>query len=429
VIFPPLFSEVADPRNPNKITYPLASLAFAGVMMFLCRLEARRQIGLLLRNGPSVDKFQALFGVESFPHGDTLNEAFSKLVPDQVQDVICTLSRTLIRKKILYAYRLLDTYFVVSIDGTGTLSFSERHCPYCLTRTQNGKTLYYHNVLEAKLVTPNGFALSLMTEFIENPGENPTKQDCELKAFYRLAQRLKKQFPRLPILLTMDGLFAGGPTFDLSQRYGWKFMIVLKDHDLPSVNEEFVALSKLQPENQFSWLTGKNAEVNQDLRWVEDISYVDSESKEHTLSVIECLETKPDHKGEKNTTKFKWVTNYKVSANNVTTLANDGGRIRWKVENEGFNVQKNGGYGLEHAYTNNPTSAKVFYFLLQIAHMLAQLLYKGDLLKKAFPAGFGSAKNLAFRLLEAWRNARLTTDAIETMLHPRFQIRFYFDTS
>ena len=59
-------------------------------------------------------------------------------------------------------------------------------------------------------------------------------------------------------------------------------------------------------------------------------------------------------------------------------------------------------YGLEHAYTNNPTSAKIFYFLLQIAHMLAQLLEKGDLLKKAFPAGFGSEKNLAFRLLEAW---------------------------
>jgi hypothetical protein len=419
VVFPPLFSDVADPRNPKKITYPLASLAFAGVMMFLCRLEARRQIGLLLRNGPSIDKFQALFGVESFPHGDTLNRAFSKLDPDQGQDVLCTMAKTLIRKKVLYAYRLLDTYFVLS----------KRHCPYCLTRTHNGKTLYYHNVLEAKLVTPNGFAFSLMTEFIENPGENPTKQDCELKAFYRLAERLKKQLPRLPILLTMDGLFAGGPTFDLCQRYGWKFMIVLKDSDLASVNEEFAALSKLQPENHLAWLTGQNAEVNQDFRWVTDISYVDSDSREHTLSVIECLETKSDHKGDEKTTKFKWVTNYKVSARNVTTLANDGGRIRWKVENEGFNVQKNGGYGLEHAYTNHPTSAKIFYFLLQIAHMLAQLLYKGDLLKKAFPAGFGSEKNLAFRLLEAWRNARLNRDAIETMLHPRFQIRFYFDTS
>ena len=158
--------------------------------MFLCRLEARRQIGLLLRNGPSVDKFQALFGVESFPHGDTLNQAFSKLDPDQGQDVVCTMTKTLIRKKVLYAYSLLDTYFVVSIDGTGTLSFSKRHCPYCLTRTHNGKTLYYHNVLEAKLVTKNGFAFSLMTEFIENPGENPTKQDCELNAFYRLAEQL-----------------------------------------------------------------------------------------------------------------------------------------------------------------------------------------------------------------------------------------------
>lgn len=429
MIFPPLFSGVTDPRNPNKITYPLASLAFAGVMMFLCRLEARRQIGLLLRNGPSVDKFQALFGVETFPHGDTLNEAFSKLDPDQGQDVVSTMTKALIRKKVLYDYRLLDTYFVVGIDGTGTLSFSERHCPYCLTRTHNGKTLYYHNVLEAKLLTHTGLAFSLMTEFIENPGQNPTKQDCELKAFYRLGERLKKQFPRLPILLTMDGLFAGGPTFDLCQMYGWKFMIVLKDKDLPSVNEEFDALLKLQGKNRFHWRTGKNAEIKQDLRWVEDISYLDSNSREHTLSVIECMETKPDFQGKEKRTKFKWITNHKVSANNVITLANNGGRIRWKVENEGFNVQKNGGYGLEHAYSNNPTSAKIFYFLLQIAHMLAQLLYNGDLLKKAFPGGFGSAKNLAFRLLEAWRNARLTKDAIEEMLRLRFQIRLYFDTS
>jgi len=429
VVFPPLFSDVADPRNPKKITYPLASLAFAGVMMFLCRLQARRQIGLLLRNGPSVDKFQALFGIETFPHGDTLNEAFCRLNADQWQDVVCRMIKTLIRKKILYACRLLDTYFVVSIDGTGTLSFSERHCPYCLARTHNGNTLYYHNVLEAKLVTANGFAFSLMTEFIENPAENPTKQDCELKAFYRLAEQLKKKFPHLPILLTLDGLFAGGPTFDLCQRYGWKFMVVLKDNDLPSVNEEFAVLLKLQTENRFCWRTGKNAEIKQDLRWIEDISYKDSQRREHILSVIECMETKPGHKEQKKTTKFKWVTNYKVSANNVASLANDGGRIRWKVENEGFNVQKNGGYGLEHAYTNNPTSAKIFYFLLQIAHMLAQLLYKGNLLKKAFPKGFGSAKNLAFRLLEAWRNARLCKDAIETMLNLHFQIRFYFDTS
>ena len=398
-------------------------------MMFLCRLGARRQIGLLLRNGPSIEKFQALFGVDTFPHGDTLDDTFAKLDPDQVQDVVSGMTEILIRKKVLYPYRLLDTYFVVAIDATGNLTFSERHCPYCLTRTQNGKTLYYHNVLEAKLVTPNGFAFSLMTEFIENPDQNPTKQDCELKAFYRLARRLKNRIPRLPILLSLDGLFACGPVFELCKNYAWKFMIVLKDSDLPSVNEEFRALSKLQPENQLSWRTGKNLEIKQALQWVDDISYLDSNSTEHTLSVIECLETKPDDKGTKKTTKFKWATNCSVSDKKVIPLANEGGRIRWKVENEGFNVQKTGGYGLEHAYTNDPTSAKIFYFLLQLAHMLAQLILKGSLLKNAFPAGFGSAKNLAFRLLEAWRNARLTKNAIMEMLQLRFQIRFYFDSS
>jgi hypothetical protein len=426
VVFPPLFANVTDPRDPTKILYPLQSLAFAGVTMFLFHLKARRQIGLLLRNGSSVIKFQALFGVESFPHGDTLEATFSNLETDQIQTVVTGMTETLIRKKVLYSYRLLGIYFIVAIDGTGTISFSRRHCPHCLTRTRNGKTFYYHPVLEAKLLTSNGFAFSLMTEFIENPGDKATKQDCELKAFYRLAERLKTRLPRLPILLSMDGLFAGGPTFDLCRRYGWKFIIVLKDDDLPSVNEEFDALSKLQPENRLVWRTGKEAQIKPRRRrgWVDDIAYVDSLKKEHTLSAIECLETKPDKEGQRKTTKFKWITNCHVSCKNVTTLSNDGGRMRWKIENEGFNVQKKGGYELEHAYTNNPNSAKVFYLLLQIAHLLAQLLYKATLLKRDFPGGFGSAKNLAFRLLEAWRNARMTQRDIAAALQKRFQIRF-----
>ncbi len=424
MVFPSLFSHVTEPRNSLKIFYPLASLAFAGVILFLFQLKARRQIGLLLRNGPSVYKFQALFGVERFPHGDTLEATFSNLKAEQIQMVVSGMTETLIRKKVLYSYRLFGIYFIVAIDGTGTISFSRRHCPHCLTRTRNGKTLYYHPVLEAKLITSNGFAFSLMTEFIENPGDKATKQDCELKAFYRLAERLKTRFPRLPILLSMDGLFAGGPTFDLCRSYGWKFMIVLKDDDLPSVNEEFDALSNLQPENRLVWRTGKKAQIKQAFRWADDIAYVDSDKKEHILSVLQCLETKPDQEGQKKTTRFKWVTNCKISSQNVTTLSNDGGRIRWKIENEGFNVQKKGGYELEHAYTNHPNSAKIFYFLLQIAHLLAQLLYKANLLKRDFRNGFGSAKNMAFRLLEAWRNARLTQVDITAPFQRRFQIRF-----
>lgn len=428
--FKRLFCEVADLRNPHKITYPLAGLAFSGVLMFLCHLQSRRQIGLLLRNGPAALKFQSIFGVETCPHGDTLNNAFMDIDAEQVQETVSVMTETLIRQKVLYPYRLMETYFVVAVDGTGVLVYNQRHCPYCLTRvSKEGKTTYYHNVLEAKLITPNGFAFSLMTEFIENPGENPIKQDCELKAFYRLAARLKKRFPRLPILMTMDGLFAGGPTFGLCTSYGWKFMIVLKDKDLPSVNSEFIALAKLQSRNQLSWSTGKKAEIRQQYRWVDDISYRDSAARDHIVAVIECKETKPGRNAIEETTTHRWVSNYKIKAENVVALANDGGRIRWKIENEGFNMQKNGGYALEHGYTQNPNAAKVFYFLLQIAHMLIQLMDKGSLLKKAFPSGFGSLKNLSFRLLEAWRNAHLTTFDFRAILYAHFQIRFDLDSS
>ena len=172
--FSKLFQGVTDPRHPAFITYPLAALMTTGVLMFACRLAARRQIAHLLRhNGPVAAKFQALFGVETCPHGDTLNALFARVEPAQVQAVVTDMVATLIRQKVLSSARLLGPYYLIVMDGTGVLVFSERHCPHCLTRTHHGQTLYYHPVLEAKLVTANGFVFSLMTEFIENPGEHP----------------------------------------------------------------------------------------------------------------------------------------------------------------------------------------------------------------------------------------------------------------
>jgi hypothetical protein len=66
--FRQLFGNVYDPRHPAFITYPLPALLTTGVLMFLLRLGARRQITLMLRqNGPSWAKFKALFCVETCP--------------------------------------------------------------------------------------------------------------------------------------------------------------------------------------------------------------------------------------------------------------------------------------------------------------------------------------------------------------------------
>lgn len=395
--------------------------------MFVCRLEARRQIGWLLRTEAAIQTVQSLFEVGKVAHGDTVNNVVCAADPEQVQEVVCAMAETLIRKKVFAGRRLLGTYYCIAIDGTETFSFDERHCDHCLTRTQKGKTSYYHNVLEAKLVTPDGFAISLMSEFVVNPGPNPTKQDCELKAFYRLAERLKERFPRLPIVLLMDALYACGPVFDLCQRNRWKYIINLKDGSLPSVNEEFHALCNYYPGNKLHRITGARREVRQHLRWANGIAYVDDSKREHRLAVFECRETKPGKGGEDKTTTFRWVTNFTVKESNVEPLANQGGRLRWKVENEGFNTQKNGGYELEHAYTRDEQGMKNYYLLLQIACIILQLAEKGSLLKKAFPKGLGSAKNLARLLLEAWRTQPLSPETYRTLCDTSIQIRF--DTS
>lgn len=416
-------SNVEDPRNPAKITFSLPCLAFTAILMFICRLQARRQIGFRLRTFEGAAKLAALFGAPRTPHGDTINQAFKRIDYGQAQEAITGFTETLIRDKTLYPYRLFDRYHVVAIDGTETLTFNRRHCDQCLTRTHSGNTSYYHPILEAKIVTPNGLACSLLTEFIENAAPNPSKQDCELKAFYRLADRLKKRFPRQPLLLALDGLFAGGPTFRICRRNNWRFMITLKDGDLKSVHEEFNALTRLQPENRLIWRTGPDGEIRQVYRWVEDIAYRDAEGHDHQINVLECRETKIGSAGEAKTTTYKWVTDCPITPNNVVALANQGGRIRWKIENEGFNCQKNGGYGLEHAYSENENAAKVFYFLMQIAHLIAQLMQKSNLLGRNWADSIGSLTNTGRLLLEAWRTLRLTPEDIAVWLDQRIQIR------
>ena len=65
--------------------------------------------------------------------------------------------------------------------------------------------------------------------------------------------------------------------------------------------------------------------------------------------------------------------------------------------------------------------------MLQLAHTIAQLVEKGSLFRKRFPRGFGSVKNLAARLLEAWRHVRLAATTWALLAQTRAQIRF--DTS
>jgi hypothetical protein len=150
------------------------------------------------------------------------------------------------------------------------------------------------------------------------------------------------------------------------------------------------------------------------------------EGIEHEAQKVNVLECRgPTRDGKEKT--FVWWTDFPLSQETVASVGNDAGRLRWKIENEGFNAQKNGGFHLEHMYGRNWNAAKNFYVLLQIGHLIHQLLEKGSLLRKTVGKkvkdAFGSIRAFTRRLLESLRYWLLPEDPWAADSTDRIQIR------
>jgi len=192
---------------------------------------------------------------------------------------------------------LFGQYYTIAIDAAGMHCYGSRHCGHCLTRKSSttGEILYYHNVLEAKLVTCEGLAFSITTEFIENPDDYDStlsaekrKQDCELKAFKRLAPKLKAAFPRLKICLLLDSLYAAQCVMDICHDFHWEVIINFKEGSIPTLYQDHCRLHPEQKENCLRWITPGNA--HQIITWTSGLQY-----HNHAPALLQCRETtKPD---------------------------------------------------------------------------------------------------------------------------------------
>jgi hypothetical protein len=404
-----------DTRVPDARIYATRFLAWWGICLYLLQLGSRRQLDFELRDGgprvlANLNRLAATTQT-TLPVHDTLDYFAGHVAVAGWEALRTRIVRRLLRMKALDAARLLGS-FVVLLDATGLLCFPTRHCAHCLTQRHGNQTLYLHHVLEAKLLGPGGVVVSLGSEFIENAdagdrkgkSAEEVKQDCELKAMQRLLPRLKKDFPQLGVTLAVDSLYACGPVFALAAELGWSFVVTFKEGRTPALWQEYQALLAACPQNrlQRQWGDGRL----QVFRWVQQLDYEDREGRRWQFDALECTETTADGGRQ----YFAWLTGLPVGIKTVEAIAQKGGRYRWKVENEGFNRQKNSGLNLEHVYSIDPEKWKVYYLLLQIAFVLVQLLERGSLLRRlAEEAGrpvwklFGSLKNVARRLLESLR--------------------------
>jgi hypothetical protein len=399
----------------DACTYDKRFLAWWGLHLYLLQLGARRQLDYELRDAGALvlANLNRLAQTEqtTLPVHDTLDHFIGHVKLAGWEHLRRQCVQRLLRMKVLDAARLLGRP-VLLLDATGLICFHRRHCRCCLVQRHGKQTLYLHPVLEAKLLGPAGVVVSLGSEFIENADADDAKgksaeqvkQDCELKAARRLLPRIKKQHPQLRFVLAVDNLYACGATFALARELNWSYVVTFKEGRTPALWQEYPSLLVTCPENALTrrWGDGRV----QQFRWVSHLDYQDSDGRRWKLNALECTETTTD--GPRH--YFAWLTDLPVVHKTVEEIAQQGGRYRWKVENEGFNRQKNSGLNLEHVYSIDPENWKAYYLLLQIAFVLTQLSERGNLLRRlALESGrpfwqlFGSLKNVARRLLDSIR--------------------------
>jgi hypothetical protein len=130
---------------------------------------------------------------------------------------------------------------------------------------------------------------ALMTEFRDMYNPVLDKEDCELNAFRRLAERLRTEFPKLPICLLMDGLYPLQSVFDLIESYGWKFIATLREGRQPTGWDEAVQTTLLSPSHVVQCRRkGEDGLVEQTLRWTQQVPFGD-----HAFQVLFSGEISP----------------------------------------------------------------------------------------------------------------------------------------
>jgi len=197
-------------------------------------------LSIMKENRKSLSEITGVIFCVRFPSADTVDEIMRRTDEKYPEKLKTRSVRILITKKVLYKSRISGKYYLIAIDGSRMMTVSEGHCEHVLKRTseKSGKTTYFHNVAEAKLVTENGFTISPATEWVENPEGKYDKQDREPKAFIRPAEKLKRDFPRLPICISGDGLYPNRTFFRICRENEWEYIVSFRDGNLPSVWEE-----------------------------------------------------------------------------------------------------------------------------------------------------------------------------------------------
>ncbi len=413
-------NQLPDPRRQEFCLYTGSHLWWSIISMFLFRAGSRNafdeqrltgelpwNMGELCGQSATDPRFD---GQPTITGSDNAAYHAGRVDPETVRELPLQMINLLMKRRFFDRARLFDHWYTLIVDGT-----VQEKCRQNFTQGGKGASqteARYRYVLQVLIRGPEGVAFPLMHESMDLHDPVADKEDCELKAFRRVAQRLKTQFPRLPICLVGDALYVCETVIQVCQQNQWKYILTFKEGRQPTTWSELLALLPLNRANHRRVCSGQDGKTGlQDYRWVEHLMLGEGQTNGVLLGEITA----------KTATLYAYATNFEnLTAQRVETIVG-AGRARHLIEDH-FNTEKNHGIGLEHVFCANQNGSKNYFTMMQVAQILWNLLAHGCLYRLYQWARDATARGLARAIWEALQAYRLPPD-----LPPLGQIRFCSD--
>lgn len=441
---------IPDRRNKELVTYTKQSIMMAVLSIFLFRMGSGNKY-----DDKSHDKDEKYSKAniarfidapeERAPVIKTIETFLKNLEEQSINDLMIAFFKDLQVSKFFRQHPQImpGDFFLLAADCVHTHTYDKPHhadasgnndCPCCLKRVynkgcENEKVKWMHNTLVFSFVFLGGLKIPIYSYPIhakqivdfESVSEDKHKQECELVALKVALPAIREAFPRMKLVLLLDGLYANKPVIKLTAEQRCGYIIVRKDACLSTLAREC--------DEQAATLNHKKNCVRRCQKiyegWMIDQKYEWFNSKylgdDVSTNVLRFAETKTKEGMNTESYTCEWLFSQRLSANNCEGAAQQA-RVRWEIEDL-FNTLKCRGANLRHDFSRNPHSCFNWHSLSFFAFGIFELFRFSETVKQR---GDWPQSTLAEKLLGQLLHRPTEEIFSKGTLSKKIQFRYHF---
>jgi hypothetical protein len=441
---------IPDRRNQKLITYSKQSIMMSAMAIFFFRMGSGNKFDEKFHDE---DEKYSCKNVAKFidapedrvPVIKTIETFLKNLEGESINNLMIDFFKDLQQSKFFKQHPTImpGDFFLLAADCVHTHTYDHPHhvdmngnnnCECCLKRvynkdTENEKVKWLHSTLVFSFVFMGGLKIPIYRHPIrakqvvnfENASEDAHKQECELVALKASLPVIREAFPRMKMVLLLDGLYANRPVIRLAKENRCGYIIVRKESCLPVLGRECDEQA-LQPNHAKNCVRKCKKIDNKGWYFEEKYAWFNSMylGEDVTTNVLRFWETRVK---EESTESYKceWLFSWRLSAKTCEVAARQA-RVRWEIEDL-FNTLKNRGFNLNHDYSRDPRSCFNWQGLSLLAFGIFELFRFSEAVQKR---GQWSQSTLAEKL-QGQLLYRPTEELFhERCLSKRIQFRYHF---